>query len=238
MNTSGDTAPVTATQPLNATFSLHLDTDPNSSRSCVNGFGDMCSYNGQNCLQLCNYAYVYASWLVLAVYYPTWTYKTEDGQMIAQNQPDTSSNQVGTDHSALLQVAWDGKAWQVTNLSALAQTPTRLTLTETADVVGVSNPACASFAGLINESTSYASTQGNNHILIQWSYYVGTDPADGCLAVVRPADGSFATPAYFLYRFGLLLAANSLAHNYFPNLPMADSYEQGLAQSIAAQHNI
>ncbi len=235
-NATGNAAPVTATQPLKATLSLHLDTDPNSSRSCVDGFGDMCHYNGQNCLQLCDYAYVYTSWLVLAVYYPSWTYRTENGQTITQNQPDTSSNQVGTDHSALLQVAWDGKAWQVTNLSALAQTPTHLTITETADVAGVSNPACASFAGLINESTFYASTQGNNPLLIQWSYDVGTDPAAGCLAVVRPSDNSFAPPAYFLYRFGVLLAANSLAHSYYPDIPMADSYEQGIAQSIARQN--
>jgi hypothetical protein len=238
MDATGGAAPVTATHPLKATFSLHVDTDPNSSRSCVDGYGDTCSYNGQSCLQLCAEATVYASWLVTALYYPTWTYTTESGRVIAQDQPDTSANMVGTDHSADFQVNWDSAGWHVTNLSALAESPQKGSLIESNLSAGSTNPACASLVGMINSSTLYASTHDNNHILVQWSYYVGSNPSDGCLALVRPADGSFAPPAYFLYRFGVLLAADSLAHTYFPDLPVADAYEQGVAQSIAAQHKM
>ncbi|MGB8346240.1 MAG: hypothetical protein WCD86_15255 [Ktedonobacteraceae bacterium] len=226
-------APVTATQPLRATLSLHLDTDLDSSRNCVNGYGDTCTFNGQNCLQICTFSYHNGAWLAVALYYATWTYTTESSQVVAQNQPDTTSNTVGVDHSILLEVTWNEQRWHVKDVSTLSQTAQ--------NVIGVLNtsiPACASLTGLIRSQTTYDSTSSNDHMLIQWSYDVGSDPAAGCLGVVVPSDQPQAQPAYFLYRFGILLAANSLAHRYFPNFPVADAYEQRIAQSIDQQNHL
>ena len=39
--------------------------------------------------------------------------------------------------------------------------------------------------------------------------------------------------AYCLLRFGVLLAVNDAAHHFWPNLPVADAYEQSLAQQLA-----
>jgi hypothetical protein len=36
-----------------------------------------------------------------------------------------------------------------------------------------------------------------------------------------------------LHRFGIILAANDAAHRYLPFLPLADTYEQKLAQQLA-----
>lgn len=47
-----------------------------------------------------------------------------------------------------------------------------------------------------------------------------------------------APPAYYLYRFGVLLAANDLAHRYFPSLPIADTYEQTSAQQITTHNKV
>jgi hypothetical protein len=233
VNATGNAATVIATQPLKAILSLRLDTDPSSNRSCIEGYGDNCNYNGQNCLQICTFAYRQSYWLAVALYYPAWTYTTESGQMVAQNQPDTNSAYVGVDHSVLLQVRWNSsQGWHVIDVSTLSQTSQNLI-----GVLDTSIPACASFTGLIGGLTKYGSTSGDGHILIQWQYYVGNDPAMGCLGVVLPSDNPKAPPAYFLYRFGVLLAANSLAHSYYPDFPVADAYEQGIAQSIAAQHN-
>lgn len=228
-NAIGYAAPVTAMQPLKATLSFHLDANPDSNQSCINGYGDICNENGQNCLQICMVSYEGGSWLAVALYYTTWTYSAESGQVIAQNQPDTNSQYVGTDHSILLQITWSSQGWSVRDISILSQAATVNTIYET------SIPACASLTGLVNARTFYSSTSGDDFILIQWSYHIGSNPAAGCLGVVVPTDNLQAAPAYFLYRFGVLLAANHLAHKYFPSFPMADTYEQGIAQSIAAQ---
>jgi hypothetical protein len=233
INATGNATPDTATQPLKATLSLHLDTDPASNRSCVSGYGDTCTYNGQNCLQICTFDYRKSGWLAVALYYPAWTYTTESGQVIAQNQPDTNSTSVGIDHSVLLQVKWNGQLWLVRDLSTLSQNSQAQI-----GVLDTSVPACASLTGLVGALTKYASTSGDGHILIQWQYYVGNDPAMGCLGVAVPSDNPKAHPAYFLYRFGVLLAANSLAHSYYPDLPMADAYAQGIAQDIAAYNKV
>jgi len=36
----------------------------------------------------------------------------------------------------------------------------------------------------------------------------------------------------------VLLAANALAHRYWPDLPVADAYEQQLAQQMAASYHL
>jgi hypothetical protein len=36
----------------------------------------------------------------------------------------------------------------------------------------------------------------------------------------------------------VLLAANTLAHRYRPNLPVADMYEQQIAQQMAASYHL
>ncbi len=92
---AGGTIVKTATQPLNATLSLHLDTNPNSSNSCTTN-GDLCTLSGQNCLQICSDSGTTSSkgvftWNIIALYYATWTYTTQSGQVVAQNQPDTNS---------------------------------------------------------------------------------------------------------------------------------------------------
>ncbi len=48
---------------------------------------------------------------------------------------------------------------------------------------------------------------------------------------------STASPlvAYCLHRFGVLLAANDLAHRLWPYLPLADANEQHLAQQMATR---
>lgn len=68
------------------------------------------------------------------------------------------------------------------------------------------------------------------------------NPPAGCVVVASPAENTDTTPfpsthplpgLYCLHRFGVLLAANALAHRYWPYLPVADSYEQNLARDLA-----
>jgi len=165
-NASGTTQIATAEVTLKATLHLHLDTDPSSPHSCVNGYGDICTNNGQNCLQLCILDYSGSSWYVAALYYPTWTYTTETSQVVAQNQLDTNSPLVGVDHSAIFQVIWARNGWQVTNLTALSQTSQQLSFLQEIGAGLTSNPSCASFTGLIRSTTTYGSTSGPDKVSV------------------------------------------------------------------------
>ena len=237
----------TATQPLNATLSLHLDANPYSSNSCTPN-GDMCSLSGQNCLQVCSDGGTTSpngvfTWNIIALYYSTWTYTTQSGQTVAQNQPDTNSPLVGMDHSIDLAATWNGKAWNVSLPSYNASSAT----------IPITTPiACASIHSLVGAYTNYgtgasafSATQGSNPTPVSWSYFSGTNEAQGCLGVVVLSQDATATPtnsrqpaAYFLYRFGVLLAANALAHSEFPSVPVANAYELSIAQQIAAHYKV
>jgi hypothetical protein len=239
----------TATQPLNATLSLHLDTNPNSSNPCTPN-GDFCTLSGQNCLLICadggttspNGVFTRN---IIALYYPTWTYTTQSGQAVAQNQPDTNYTTVGMDHSIDVGATWNGTAWHV----SLPSYNNILFSSSSTTPPGTTPPACASIHNYINSTTNYgtgsspfSSTQGSNTKAVNWGFTVGTNEAQGCLGVVVPSPNTAQTPtdfkqppAYFLYRFGVLLAANPLAHSEFPSISMADAYEQSIAQGIAAK---
>lgn len=241
---SGLTIVKTAIQPLNATLSLHLDANPNTNNSCTE-ISDECNLSGQNCLQICSGSGTTSPdgtfiWNINVLYYPTWTYTTQSGQVVARNQPDTNSPLVDTDHSIDLQVTWDGKTWHV---GLPSYKNVLLSLYNTIP------PACGSIHSLTSTNSNYGSgsipfsvTQGGNPTPVSWGFVVGPNEAQGCLGVVVPSPNTTTTPtdfkqlpAYFLYRFGVLLAVNALAHSEFPNIPMADANEQAIAQSIAAK---
>ncbi len=236
----------TATQPLKAILSFTLDTNPNSGKVCVSTAEDLCANNGQNCLQLCTVQvqlYPHLSpdiqvltqgWTIIAVFYPSWTYITTGGHLIAQQQPDSASNAIGTDHSAEFHLTWDSKGWHASLLSTGAG----------AIVPGlpvIADPICTPLNDLVNNSLTYGDPSVTPAVTVQWGVFAGSNHADGCLGVASSAyyynfDVIPPHAAYFLYRCGVLLAANPLAHRYFPDLPVADAYEQGLAQRIAARY--
>jgi hypothetical protein len=66
-----------------------------------------------------------------------------------------------------------------------------------------------------------------------------TVPAIGCVEIVQAtaANPSSSVPnsspqALFLYRFGIMFAANALAHRYWPSMPVTNPYEQSLAKHL------
>lgn len=67
---------------------------------------------------------------------------------------------------------------------------------------------------------------------------LAANPANGCLLVFQIMDQSgqpAGKPLRFLYRFGLVLAANSAAHRLMPALPVAIGDEAALARQLATQ---
>jgi len=239
----------TATQVLHAMLHFHLDTDPNSNRQCIAASG-ACHIDTQDCHLFCTLPDLSFSqpgtaqptstpstspsrsaWLVSALAYLTWNYTTADGKAIARNQPDIATAIDGSnEYSIMLQITWDGTAWHVVPIHDTKTLPVGTTTLDTVD------PACTSARQLVDETSSFKISVSAKQPL-NWVFVVGTNRAAGCLGIIRPESSPASAPAALcLYRFGVLLAANDAAHHDFPNLTMADAYEQSVAQQIAAQH--
>jgi len=78
----------------------------------------------------------------------------------------------------------------------------------------VSSP---SFYANINEYTDWTPTRGvatGLCLALQYSRIIGVS-------------------IYCLYRFGVLLALDNVTRSFWPNLPLADAYEQNVARHIS-----
>ena len=238
---------VAATQPLKATLRFHLDTNINSPESCGTYQQTVCSVNGESCLQLCTIpdpstssATTQSAWNILALYYPTWGYTTLSGQTIVPDQHDPfiyPPTSPGNDYTIYLHVAWDGSSWHV---SILSHTPPASNISldyGQTQLPAAIDPSCASIDDGI--TYTYSTIPGKQQIEnIDWTFYTAPNRVDGCLGVVKPDGQPHAPPAYFLYRFGAILAVNNLAHSYFPAQPVADAYAQTIAEQIITANKL
>lgn len=228
----------TATQPLLATPHFQLDTNPNSTRPCLNSHGPgtpACHVGSINCQAFCpvslsdanGKALPTTNWQVEAPVLITWSYAKPGGQVIATNQPDTPESS-GYEDLVSFSITWNSatSTWNVINQPDSA--PALFTLT--------TNPLCATAQNWIIANPSHQSLQGTTFneqpTSVYFQYHAGTNAANGCLVKAIPALSSSAPVGYLLYRFGVLLAVNSAAHRYWPSLPMADAYGQGIARQL------
>src|SRR5205807_8325174 len=93
------------------------------------------------------------------------------------------------------------------------------------DTLLADDPACVGMQNLLSGIVPSAS---------QVRLASGSNPAAGCLAVVpTTSTTSTSADAYYLERFGVLLAANDVAHKLQPRLALADEYGRNLAQQLA-----
>jgi hypothetical protein len=157
------------------------------------------------------------------------------GSVVERDIPDNSLSDFATgqmiDELLIpLHVTWDGVAWHVLVPAAT-----------NAQEAGIfNNPACAAAASTMQSFQPPADASGQP-IDLQWRFASGVNPASGCAGVGSPTSQLSVdnTPeaihaAYALYRFGVILAANSAAHQFWPQLPLADGYEEQLAQHLLA----
>jgi len=225
-----------AKQPLQATLRFQLDTDTSPDTPC--SISQACILNGRDCRLFCDgpviggpgsHLTTTPEWNVLAVVRSLWEYSTLDGQIIARDQADTFIAEMGNDHFVSLSITWNNSGWQVSALFSNSHTPFRETV-------------CDSAKG---DAQALAGTFVINKLPLQFKEQSvsGANPAAGCVVVITPGrvpgprpSSTIVQPlaAYCLHRFGVLLAANDLAHRQWPFLPLADAYEQALAFQLAA----
>lgn len=230
-----------ATQPLRATLRLQLASDLAAVQSCQFGVTEHCTFLGQNCLAFCTLPEQGAPpyWSVLAVVRPLWDFATMDGRSVARDQPDGLAL-AGTGILLHVKFKLDQGAWQVTPTFTDPQL-TYLSATFPESPPGV-EPACAFVQTSVRAETLPHATDPQ-YAQLDWHFAIGSVRADGCVGVAMPQPNAAISatpspalpPAYCLQRFGVLLAANDLAHRLWPELPVAGAYEQSLARQLAEQ---
>jgi hypothetical protein len=218
-----------ARQPLQATVSFQLDTDTTASGPCAGG---ECLYNGEDCRLFCDAPAYFdtpqvpsspAQWNTFAIAHILWQYRTPQGQLIVPIEADSFIWGQQDEHLVPFNVTWDGVSWHVTTSLANQQAP-------------VSNPMCDA---------------ANNDIVTllfrdpSIEFTVISIPAPtfalGCLIEVQqvslpatPTPAASASTAFFLHRFGVLVAVDAPAHHLLPFVPVADGFEMQLAEQLGA----
>jgi hypothetical protein len=224
-----------AEQPLRArlSFSLDLDTAPNSPCSMTR----TCLFEDQDCRLFCDVPLLLSQpsspaapvWKVMVVVRASWQYETLDGQLVASHEADTFMGGLENEHFVPLLIRRDGSGWHV---SPLFLNPHAL----------FGDPVCDS---AVVDAQIVTDVFVVKHVRISIAYraVAGPNLADGCVIVMTPQPGpdmmptSAASPplvAYCLHRFGVLLAANDLAHHQWPYLPVATASEKQLAQRLVS----
>lgn len=233
----------TATQALRATLHFQLDTNLAAQASCVaQGTGQACEFQGIDCRLFCpmpdqvvTVSPAQNTWIVLAVMRPFWDYATLDGRIVATNQPDsTTADNTTNEYLVELHITWNGTAWNVSvpgGYTSHATLPGNNTTT-----LSTGDPACASaLDDIVSMGGYYSPSGGFNPADLRFDS--GPKRADGCLVVETPQQNTQFSPSFpaifLLHRFGIILAANDAAHRYLPFLPLADAYEQKVAQQLA-----
>lgn len=199
----------TATLSLPAQFALVLNSDP---------YNIVETATMTTCVTLCGEDESGGTpppyWFIAANVVPVWRYTAPNGRT-AEVPVQIGISNIGAGIPLDLSVQWDG-AWHVVPVYGTAGNALCFS------AYSIFDPGPALEAGISGNYTTNCAASG--------------DMGDGCLITLRPAGGSgaSATPAEFLYRFGLLLAANRAAHALVPELPLANATERARAQQLTS----
>lgn len=162
------------------------------------------------CVSLCETAIGtdlnFGSWHLTAHALPRWSYRDASGSVLIREAPAGSqADDPYLDVEVPLHVLWNGQ-WTVSPAAPSGANPTcAIMLTELDVLFGI--PIGAPL-----------------------SSYAAPTSAQGC---VNDTSGNFpGPPAYFLYQFGVIVAANPAAHQMQPGVPVGVAQQQALAARL------
>lgn len=225
-----------AAQALRATLTFHPFSDLGVREPCAIGDPRIqpCRFPAQDCSQFCTLPTAALAgprdtgsplWLASTFVWVSWDYDTLDGKVVVHNQGDPGVNFRLID----LGITWDGTTWYVTPLFG-----------HQTNIPSLDDTICSA-ARIWLARGPLAPLLPDGDATTALSYRSSTTPANGCTVVVAPrtAPGSLVGPgdvgALFFVRCGVLIAVNSQAHALWPELPVADGLERGLAEQLAAR---
>lgn len=220
---------------LMATLHFLLDSNLRSLIPCQGIFEPDhpgCINNMQNCRMFCDASPYFApahpatikEWDVFVVARASWDYALPDGTLLAHDQPDSTIAQAATstgitsdEHMLPVRILWDGRHWQSSMLAQEAQ--------HVFDNSGNQNPACASTWDEVQTDPELNQLTFSDQQL-DWRYVSGANTANGCTALGIPLSANTPPTAWAecIHRFGVLLAANAIAHKAWPQLPLAHAF--------------
>lgn len=217
-----------AKEPLQATLRFLLDTETATPAACQGiRFDHSCFIAGHDCRLFCTIEWPQDSaaptrprWDVVAIIRPTWEYTPTGKQGIEQGIMTKADQQF-----VAFRVSWEQGKWDV------AFHPEGES--------SFDDPNCIVTMGTMLTNSAYRHTDQTQQQL-SWTFFSGANRASGCVAATlqdNPTGSSLSitsSSALLLQRFGVLLAANEIAHQRWPTLPVANNEEQRLAQSIVS----
>ncbi len=231
-----------ATQPLRAALHLRLDTNASSNDYCNNDPETNCTRFNASCYFFCSTGTESANatdiWDVFAPVLSLWTFATMQGKVLEQDVPDNSlwdyaSGRISDESLLRMSIAWDPlrTRWSVTLSDPGSQQS------------GLLGPSCSAASDNAQLLPPPSNAKGEP-LDIQWQFVSSANSADGCLSIgsASPQQYFDVTPAnvpisYFLFRFGVLLAANDTAHQFWPYIPLATGNAENIAQQLISIAN-
>jgi hypothetical protein len=210
-----------AKEPLSATLHFQLETQTSHPAICTGvTLGHSCMIAQQDCRRFCTLQWVRATqgWDVAAIVRASWDYTTLTGQGLARMQPDTTMRP-GELQFVTFHITWQQSRWHVTF--------------HPAGDSSFDNPVCST---TLSEIATNPATDSSRNPDLTWNFVSGALNAAGCLAEATLGQEAVSSSehAYLLHRFGLLIAANPLAHQRWPELPAATKQEQEIVRQIEA----
>jgi hypothetical protein len=159
-----------------------------------------------------------ATWNITVSMIGSWHIATSDGQVVTESAPMYMSDPLYEGFSGSLQVTmnllWTGR-WQVSAQNGYG---------------GEWSPTCQTATTMASVDLEHAQIT-----ILGMNTQDGRTAEQGCVVEITPSDPNASGPIYLLYRFGVLLAANDLAHRTFPSLPQASPAEHTATQRLLAQ---
>lgn len=227
-----------AREPLKATLHYELDTDLSSQAVCgpspIMGGARGCMYINQDCRNFCTASeyfnvspLVSRTWNVFAAARVVWDYTTLTGKPILQHHVEMFIPGIAHEYLLPIQISWDGTS---------LHTRSTFSLLSPGILQGFTSPLCDAALNQVDRNPSLRGIYQPTYVSTFWNYVAAPNTVSGCLGVVtldqsqttQPAEA----PALCLYHFGVFRAANNVAHKYWPTMPLANAFEQQLAQQL------
>ena len=225
-----------AHKPLKVMVHYSLDTNAALSISCGPYFftdsPHSCSNQGRNCHAFCNASEYFVPqqtkmqvWDVFVTVRVAFEYTTLDGKLIVQTVERVDSA-MQYEHLLPLQISLNGTQWHVVSSASLLLSDIPAQIPSFVCDTAQRKAANSSFLGGTFESSFSGMT---------WKSISLPDTVS-CLNVVTMPQSLTSVEAQpyalCLYRFGIFLAANQLAHTYWPHMQVATVEEQHIAQQV------
>jgi hypothetical protein len=168
-------------------------------------------------------------WLAFAVGRLGWSVSGADGKTLAPDQPVGFGAATTAGHLVAYSITWESQTWRATPVVG-AELYTALNGDPDNDIAA--DPACAA----AYEAILGPGEQGEQKLRLQ--FVSGASPAAGCLVTISALDNQ-GTPlpgqsgVRYLYRVQQILAANDIAHQLNPHVPVVSGAQKAVTDQLS-----